>query len=372
MSVVQAPARPAMLEFGEAMPHFRGIELDGTTPFNFDGAAGRAIVFLVLGSGAWGPSAQALTLIERYRHLLDDDNACLFGITMDPADVVQQRVRKQLPGIRWFMDQDARIASLLGAVAPGNGATSYTPHWLLIDPTLRVVERQPITEGRAIFERLERMIAAAPEQNTAPVLTVPRVLDPGMCRHLIQLYEEHGGQASGFMRQEGGTTVAKQDHRFKRRSDYIIDNAALRETLRVQLVRRLLPQIEAAFQFRATRIERWIVACYDGVSGGFFRPHRDNTTTATAHRKFACTINLNAEEFDGGELRFPEYGARTYRAPTGGAVIFSCSLLHEALPVTRGRRFAFLPFFYDEAAAQLREQNSASLSPDLAYRAQRA
>lgn len=67
------------------------------------------------------------------------------------------------------------------------------------------------------------------------------------------------------------------------------------------------------------------------------------------------TINLNAEEFEGGELRFPEFGRRTYRAPTGGAVVFSCSMVHEALPVTRGRRYATLPFLYDDEAAKIRE-----------------
>ena len=39
---------------------------------------------------------------------------------------------------------------------------------------------------------------------------------------------------------------------------------------------------------------------------------------------------------------------RTYRPPTGGAVVFCCSLQHEATPVTRGRRYAFLPFLYGE------------------------
>ena len=69
------------------------------------------------------------------------------------------------------------------------------------------------------------------------------------------------------------------------------------------------------------------------------------------------TINLNAEDFSGGGLRFPEFGPTEYRAPTGGAVVFSCSLLHQAMPVTAGRRYAFLPFLYDEAAAKIREEN---------------
>jgi predicted 2-oxoglutarate/Fe(II)-dependent dioxygenase YbiX len=104
-----------------------------------------------------------------------------------------------------------------------------------------------------------------------------------------------------------------------------------------------VPLVKRSFQFEATRMERYIVGRYE-AGAGHFRPHRDNTTKGTAHRRFAVTINLNAGDYEGGDLRFPEYGARTYRAPTGGAVVFSCSLLHEATPVTRGERYAFLPF----------------------------
>jgi hypothetical protein len=38
-------------------------------------------------------------------------------------------------------------------------------------------------------------------------------------------------------------------------------------------------------------------------------------------------------------------------------VVFLCSLLHEATPVTRGQRFMFLPFLYDDEAAKIRQQN---------------
>ena len=107
-------------------------------------------------------------------------------------------------------------------------------------------------------------------------------------------------------------------------------------------------------------MERYLIGCY-AAGAGHFRPHRDNTTKGTAHRQFAVTINLNAGDYDGGDLRFPEFGTRTYCAPTGGAIVFSCSLLHEATPVTRGKRYAFLPFLYDEDAAILREQNNPHL-----------
>jgi predicted 2-oxoglutarate/Fe(II)-dependent dioxygenase YbiX len=143
----------------------------------------------------------------------------------------------------------------------------------------------------------------------------------------------------------------------KRRRDVLIEASDLQDEIRDALRRRLVPEIRKAFQFEATRIERFVVSCYDAAEGGMFRAHRDNTTLGTAHRRFAVSINLNAEAFEGGDLRFPEFGRRTWRPPTGGAVVFSCSLLHEAMPVTAGRRYAFLPFLYDEAAALVREAN---------------
>jgi predicted 2-oxoglutarate/Fe(II)-dependent dioxygenase YbiX len=112
-------------------------------------------------------------------------------------------------------------------------------------------------------------------------------------------------------------------------------------------------------------VKRYIVACYEAERSGFFRPHRDNTTKGTAHRRFAVTINLNAEAYEEGELRFPEFGSAIFKAPTGCALVFSCSLLHEVLPVTKGQHFAFLPFLYDEAGANIRAENNHFLSDDI-------
>ncbi len=116
-------------------------------------------------------------------------------------------------------------------------------------------------------------------------------------------------------------------------------------------------------------MERYIVCCYSAEEAGHFRAHRDNTTAGTAHRRFAVTVNLN-HDFDGGEISFPEFGPRSYKPPVGAALVFSCSMLHQVSPVTRGERFAFLPFLYDEAAAKLREANTAHVDESLAnYRA---
>jgi predicted 2-oxoglutarate/Fe(II)-dependent dioxygenase YbiX len=186
---------------------------------------------------------------------------------------------------------------------------------------------------------------------------------------LIGYYDQHGGEESGFMREVRGRTVAVMDYRTKRRRDQEILDEGLRNAAMFRTHDRLGPEIERAFQFKATRIERHIVACYDSTTGGYFNAHRDNTSKGTAHRRFAVSLNLNTGEYEGGKLCFPEFGRDTYEAPAGGAVVFSCSLLHAATPITRGRRYVYLPFLYDEAAAKIREMNLRFVGLDPAEQA---
>lgn len=343
---------------GEPAPWFKAPTLHKPR-FNFDTIAGRYVVLMFAGRVSDPRIAEALVKLQAYRDLFDDDRACFFGVTDDPEDVAAGRVAHRIPGIRWFLDYDRDIARQFRAVDDRPGTV---PHWLLLDHSLRVIGRSSIDAGEMLLEHLQMLLGRPEVDMPAPVLVVPNIFDRAFCRQLIEQYEEKGGAPSGFMRDVDGKTVGIMDSAFKRRSDHYLDEKGhMANQARARIRRFLLPQIERAFQFRVTRMERYMVACYDGDGeGGFFRAHRDNTTAGTAHRRFACTINLNAEEFEGGDLIFPEFGPRRYRAPTGGAVVFSCTLLHEATPVTRGKRYAYLPFLYDEAAALQREQIASS------------
>ncbi len=263
---------------------------------------------------------------------------------------------------------DASVAKTCGLF----DAKESAGRWILFDPTLRVLSTWRLQDSDAALRTLSN--TPAPERYQAdahaPVLVVPNVFEPEFCQRLIAYYRTQGGAASGVTKQDtDGRTFVALDDAFKRRSDCLIEDAALRDAAMQRIYWRLAPMIERAFMWRPTRMERYLVARYDAENGGFFRAHRDNTTHGTAHRRFAVTINLNVTDYDGGDLRFPEFGPRTYRAPTGGAVVFSCAMLHEATPVTRGERFAFLPFLYDDTGARLREANNKYLDEGLqAYR----
>lgn len=359
-----ATARPRP-DAGDPAPLFAAATAD-RPDYAFASVAGRYIVLSFLGSAAEPEAAAFLaTMRTTYRRLFDDDRFSFFGVSVDPTDAAEGRVQPEAPGIRFFHDFSLKVSALYGLTSMAGDRVRYDRCSFVLDPEMTVIAVIPLHTAAVHTAELVGLLQSLPPVGRhagvdahAPVLMIPNIFEDAFCRYLMDYYEARGGEDSGVMQtSREGKTVGVLDHSFKRRRDAYIEEEEGRAAVRTRLVRRLLPQIQRYLGFRVTRVERYVIACYDGQDRGFFRPHRDNTTAGTAHRRFAVTINLNADDFEGGELRFPEYGTRSYRAPTGGAVVFSCTLLHEALPVTAGRRFAFLPFVYDDVAADLRTAN---------------
>lgn len=343
------------LLFGDPAPTFstQGVS---NPRYVFDTAAGRYLLLAVVPAGP--AVARAAALLDARRALFNDIHASAFILIVGEDEARAER-QDSLPGLRFLFDPDGQAAALYGA--------QEAERWFLIDPALHLMGAVGAETAPALIDRLATLPPPAEHggfPGMAPVLVVPRIFEAGFCDKLIALYRETGGQPSGFMREIDGVTTLMMNDQHKRRSDVLVEEEDLQKQIVARLNRRLMPQIEKAFNFKPTRIERYLVARYDAETGGFFRPHRDNTTKGTAHRRFAVSINLNSD-YDGGDLRFPEFGDRTYRPPPGGACVFSCSILHEATPVTRGERFAFLPFLYDEASAKVREENLKYLDPAL-------
>lgn len=355
-------------EAGDPMGLFSAAKA-GKPDFQIGYAAGRYLLFCFMGSSA-APGWQAAhrCLAER-RALFDDHFASFFGITVDAStDGDRENIADMLPGIRFLIDADYSASRANGAV-PADAtpqtapAVSYRRFWMLCDPMLRVIATLPFAGDDGGAGAALDLLAAQPPlkrftgiTQQAPILYLPRVFEPALCDELIARYQAHGGMQSGFMRAVDGQTVGMHDLAFKSRRDLVIEEAPMIETLKNRILRRVVPEIAKAHMFNATRMERYLVACYDASERGHFAPHRDNTTPGTAHRRFAISVNLN-DDFEGGEVLFPEFGPRGYRPPKGGAVVFACALLHAVAPVTRGARYAFLPFVYDEAASKVRAAN---------------
>lgn len=342
-----ATGAPPPLTIGEPAPWFTAQMLGQARGADFDKAGGRHVLLLFFGSASNPASEAALRLMEANSALLGDGRVAFLGVTIDPRDGAEGRLSAlQRSGIHVFVDTDRQVSHLYGAI-DARGVT-FNPYWLLLDPMLRVAGIFPLRFGDEAFVALRRRLDTPPAEGHAPALVLQNILDPDFAAQLIDLHARDGGAESGVMRQVGGKTVEVHQHAVKRRRDYFIEDAAVQARLRDAIMLRLVPMIERCFQYRPTEIERYIVSCYDSADSAHFAPHRDNTTPATAQRRFAVTINLN-DDYDGGDLRFPEFGTRLYRAPRCGAIAFSCSLLHEVTRMTAGRRYATLPFLYGGA-----------------------
>ena len=367
-----------LLTPGDPAPRFR--QRSGANPaYAFDTAAGRYLILCFLGSGGDSHAQQAISGVRSRPDLFDDAKAAFFAISNDPADEIGERLDEQVPGYRLFWDFDRSVARLYGAVDrddAGGPAVEVRRMWVVLDPILRVLRVIPFAADQSDIAALIAYVAALPPPERfagfelqAPIIVLPNIFEPALCTELIARYEASGGAPSGFMREVDGKTVLINDPAHKRRRDHDITDRAMIETLQARIRRRVVPEIARVHQFQVTRMERYLVACYGADERGHFQPHRDNTTRGTAHRRFAVSINLNAD-FEGGELWFPEYGPRGFRMPAGAAAIFSCSLLHAVRPVTSGQRYAFLPFLYDDQAAREREANNVHLGDGIgAYRA---
>jgi hypothetical protein len=319
----------------------------GRHRFAFDSFPGRMIALAFLGSAADPETVAALETLAAHRRLVEGGKAAFFAVVSEPGSTERTMLETRFPAVRFLWDGES-LASAFGA----------SRAWVVLDRMLRVVDVAPLDERDRVLAGLDRasVSEAFDVRPPAPILALADVLEPELCRHLVDCFDRGGGRESGFMQDTEGGSVEQLDGEWKRRRDFMLTDPRLIAGIRARIGRRVGPEIKKAFQMAVTRIERDLVARYDAETGGHFGPHRDDTGISVAHRRFAVSINLNAD-FDGGEISFPEYSPQTFKAAPGTAVVFSASILHQVSRVTRGRRYVFLTFLFDEDAERLRQAN---------------
>ena len=369
-----ASALRVSIEIGDPAPWF-SIPSTNNPLFHFSTVGGRRVVLFFFASAAF---AQIQVILKSFQELSEEFQSlqvARFGVSVDPADKEQNRPTTIAPSFLFFWDLDKTVSQQYGVSQDveqnGVAGVHYAPQTFILNENLQVINILPIGEPHQHAQQVLDFLKTLPPieearaaTRHAPVLVIPNVLDKASCRSLIDMYKANGGSPSGFMRQVDEKTIGIHDDSFKKRRDFFIEDPKLQQRLSAIILRRVRPEVEKAFQFTITRFERYLIGCYDADSGGYFRPHRDNTSKGTLHRRFAMTLNLNVGEYTGGFLRFPEYAPHGYKGDSGTAIIFSCSVLHEATPVISGQRFALLSFFYGNEDAALRQANFKYLAAD--------
>ncbi|MDF1793427.1 MAG: 2OG-Fe(II) oxygenase [Thalassobaculaceae bacterium] len=290
-----------------------------------------------------------------------------FAARRDDLDALGARVRLVCPGdakgefpFPIVTDPDgvaSRMAGLAGAMGKATGGGSAV---VVVAPNQHVAARIGPDDGNpaeavlAVIRPLaERRRAGLVPVMHPPVLIVPDVFNDADCKRLINIYAMTGNEfvEPGHNQLQGRTTDCKMripDYGRDDRIDHWVCAAETNNVIDSRIGPRLIPEIQRAFNYRVTRHERYRIARYEGAQKGSKHGHRDNTQPVVAHRRFAVTINLNSDEYEGAEIRFPEFSEAIYKPPAGAAIVFSCSLLHEVMPMLSGRRFALLAFLFGE------------------------
>jgi predicted 2-oxoglutarate/Fe(II)-dependent dioxygenase YbiX len=243
-------------------------------------------------------------------------------------------------------------------------AMDGAPAVIVVDRAWRIVEIAPYageTALIALYARLKPRLTSEPPQilrAPAPVLVIPNVIAPETCRALMTFFDQNPHRPGMMASMAGGAATARYDEGKKHRRDIELQpgEALHGEVLKV-LAQRCAPEIKRAFQFDVAFADRILIARYD-EEGGYFKRHRDNLAPQVAFRDFAVSMNLNTGEYEGGELIFPEFSDHLHNPPAGSAAVFSASLLHEAAPVRRGRRYVALSFL-SGAASQAKMTHAA-------------
>jgi predicted 2-oxoglutarate/Fe(II)-dependent dioxygenase YbiX len=243
------------------------------------------------------------------------------------------------------------LPALLSAGGIGLGsAGGLRMRVIVLDPNQRVAAT---FDSRALPAAAEAMAATAASVRAdggadqvvstpmAPVLVLPRVFEPDFCAQVIRLWHKGDHQDSGVSSRYGNVNVSH----LKQTEDYTVVEPMMQKAISDRLAWRIGPELIKVFAFdREFAFDSHVVLSYSAEGRHFFGAHRDNGAPTTADRAFAVSLNLN-DDFSGGELLFPEYAGVKVSPPAGAAAVFSCSLLHRALPVTRGRRFVLTTFF---------------------------
>lgn len=162
--------------------------------YEFHMVAGRYVLLAFLPSdpAIRDPMLQAL---KAHDPLFDGRNRALFGVLRDEASIARARDRGAL---RWVQDAGGEVSAQFGAVGPDGAQLGL---YVLLDPTLRVMMTAPADRAEGLFAALSALPAPEDHAGTpvsAPVLVVPRVFEPELCRtryaFLPFLYDEAGAK----------------------------------------------------------------------------------------------------------------------------------------------------------------------------------
>lgn len=337
---------------GDKALNFLLPDLHGQDHDLYAEVVGEPILLIVLRTLFSAKARAMLAALEQAQPQLQDHGFQVVVVTGDTPSIAGGAKLPEHPGQLLLCDSVGHVLNWYLAAGTTNGENELDEapalRSYLLDPNQRVIaswaNEAPEAHFSGAFDAVEAWRHDSNRQAAfvaPPALVLPRIFEPELCDHLIGLWQTS--------HREGSLSTGRE-HLYapnkKKNQEHLIEDEETINRVRKTLARRVLPEINKVFNYGERLVmEGFIVLCYQVERGDFFDVHRDRYTPQQP-RRFALSLNLN-EGFEGGELCFPEYADAKLKPPRGGGCIFSCSLLHRALPVSRGERFVMTTFFND-------------------------
>ncbi len=334
---------------GDKLPNFALPDQAGATRNFYNEVKGGPILLAVCDGSEPAGGDAPLAALQAAAEGLAGEGAQLFGLIAGGPEAGAARAKRLGLGFPLFADAQGVAVPHLLAPAGANEAAAPARLYLL-DPNQRILSILFFDEADAWLTTTRAALAAFRAGESAglvldcapPVLILPRLFEPAFCAELIETWHSKGHREGSLSTGEGNVYAPDS----KKNREHLVKDVEQNKRISFTLARRVGPELAKVFNDpRPFRFEGHIVLCYVDERRDFFALHRDNLRQ-TDRRRYAISLNLN-DDFEGGELVFPEYGPHRYKPPAGAGLIFSGNLLHEALPVTRGTRFALVTFFCD-------------------------
>lgn len=321
---------------GDRIPNFQLPAADGRSRVFYFEVTGKPLLLLA--------SKASPEVTGRYLAAITGRRSDVAGLGGEIQAVSADLAQTSDFGGPHYQDQDGKLLDHL--LSAGGGETV----WLIADANQRLVgavsAQDPDKAAGEAVDALKTHInrPMAPVQTLsygAPVIMLDNMLGPDIRQELIDAWRADNREGlvnDGFSNAPDASVKKNREHE-------VVD-PDLKRRVAMTLGPRIAGELEKACNFiQPLRFEAFTVLSYTDDREDFFAAHRDNIRS-TQKRRFAMSLNLN-DGFEGGELMFPEYGDHKYLPGAGGAAIFSCALLHQALPVTKGQRWVMVTFMCD-------------------------
>lgn len=177
-----------------------------------------------------------------------------------------------------------------------------------------------------------------------------QVIENALSEDTISFIMEQSKEEEFHAGQVGARVNLKQ----KIRKDLFLKDPSTLGTVDNVIYDSLYTKVQEDFGVDIKYREPWKIGYYNSEDGGFYNLHTDDARE-TKYRSISMVCALSdPDDYEGGVLHFPDL-KREFKLKKGSIIVFDSFLMHGVTPVTNGKRFVMIGFFFTHEGRTVKE-----------------